>query len=142
MPDPQDRPKSASDVGSGVDNLTPDERKAFEERLSKLDTKLDDVQRRRQTEAEAHEDKVMHSRGMAYGLRMSSELVAAILVGGLIGYGLDRWLQTSPWLFLLFFMLGFAAGMLNVMRAFKRMQAEIAERTGGDIGQDILDDDD
>ncbi len=142
MPDPQDRSKSASDVASGVDNLTPEERKAFEDRLSKLDAKLDDVQLRRKSQAEAQEDKVMRARGMSYGLRMSSELVAAIVVGGLIGYGLDQWLQTSPWLFLVFFMLGFAAGMLNVMRAFNKMQAEIAEKTKGDIGQDIVDDDD
>ena len=142
MPDPQDRPKSASDAASGIDNLTPEERKAFEDRLSKLDAKLDDVQSRRKSATETQEDKAMRSRGMAMGLRMSTELVAAIAVGGLIGYGLDKWLGTSPWLFLVFFMLGFAAGMVNVMRAFNRMQAEIAERTGGDIGQDIEDDDD
>ena len=142
MPDPQDRPKSASDLASGVDNLTPEERKGFEDRLSKLDAKLDDVQQRRQTAAEAHEDKVMRSRGMAMGLRMSSELVAAIVVGGVIGWALDKWFETSPLLFLVFFMLGLAAGMLNVMRAFNRMQAEIAKQTGGDIGQDITDEDD
>lgn len=142
MPDPQDRPKSASDLASGIDNLTPEERKSFEDRLSKLDAKLDDVQSRRQTATETQEDKAMRARGMAMGLRMSTELVAAIAVGGLLGYGLDTWLGTSPWLFLVFFMLGFAAGMVNVVRAFNRMQADIAKQTGGDIGQDIKDDDD
>lgn len=142
MPDPKDRPKSASQSASGVDNLTPEERKGFEDRLSKLDAKLEDVQTQRQTETESQEDKAMRARGMAMGVRMSTELVAAIAVGGLIGYGLDQWLGTSPWLFLVFFFLGFAAGMLNVVRAFNRMQAEIAEHTGGDIGQDITDDDD
>ncbi len=142
MPDPQDRPKVGSDFSSGVDNLTPEERKGFKDRLSKLDAKLDDVQQRRRTEVETHEDKAMRSKGMAMGLRMSSELVAAVIVGGLIGYGLDKWFETTPWMFLVFFMLGCAAGMVNVTRAFTKMQAEIAEKTGGDIGQDLADVDD
>jgi len=142
MPDPQDRPKAGSDLPSGVDNLTPEERKGFKDRLSKLDAKLDDVQQRRRTEVETQEDKVMRSKGMAMGLRMSSELVAAVIVGGLIGYGIDRWLETTPWMFLVFFMLGCAAGMINITRAFTKMQAEIAEKTGGNIGQDLADVDD
>ncbi len=52
MPDPHDRPKVGSGFTSGVDNLTPGERKSFEDRLSKLDAKLDDVQSRRQKAAE------------------------------------------------------------------------------------------
>lgn len=137
MPGPQDRPKGASDIPSGVDNLTPEERKHFADRLSKLDASLDGVRTRKAVESEEHADKVMRSRGMAMGLRMSTELVAAIAVGGFIGYGLDQWLGTTPWLFLVFFLLGFAAGMVNVVRAFNRMQAEIAARTGGYIGEDL-----
>lgn len=142
MPGPQDGPKDGTGFTSGVDNLTPEERKGFEDRLSKLDAKLDDVQKTRQKAAETQEDKVMRSRGMAMGLRMSTELVAAIIVGGLIGYGLDQWFETTPWLFLVFFMLGCAAGMINVTRAFNKMQAEIAAKTGGDIGHDLADVDD
>ena len=84
----------------------------------------------------------MRGRGMAYGMRMAAELVAAVIVGGLIGYGLDYWLGSKPWLFLLFFVLGFAAGVLNVVRAYERMQKEIAARTGGRIGKSVPDDDD
>ena len=76
-------------------------------------------------------------RGMAYGLRMASELVAAIIVGGLVGYFLDRWLGTKPWLFLVFFFVGFAAGVINVLRAYNKVQAEVARETGGNIGQDL-----
>ncbi len=79
---------------------------------------------------------------MAYGLRMASELVGAVLVGGLIGYFLDQWLGTWPWLFLVFFLLGFAAGVLNVIRGFTRLQAEIKEATRGDIGRAVPDDED
>ena len=55
--------------------------------------------------------------GLAMGLRIGTELVAALVVGVGIGYLLDRWLGTTPWLMVVFFFLGSAAGMLNVYRA-------------------------
>jgi ATP synthase protein I len=55
--------------------------------------------------------------GVARGLRFSTELVGGVVVGGLIGWFLDRWLGISPWGFIVFVLLGFAAGMLNLMRA-------------------------
>ena len=55
--------------------------------------------------------------GMARGIRLSTELVAGVLVGALIGWGLDRWLGISPWGLIVFLLLGFAAGVLNVVRA-------------------------
>jgi ATP synthase protein I len=55
--------------------------------------------------------------GLAQGLRLSTELVAGVVVGGLIGWFLDRWLGISPWGFLVFVLLGFAAGMLNLLRS-------------------------
>ena len=42
--------------------------------------------------------------------------VLAIVIGAAAGYYLDRWLGTSPWMFFLFFVLGLAAGILNVYR--------------------------
>jgi len=54
---------------------------------------------------------------MARGLRLSSELVAGVVVGAVIGYMLDRWLGLSPWGFIVFVLLGFVAGILNLMRA-------------------------
>lgn len=122
--------------------MSPEETAAFEQRISELGSRIDKVQADREAEITAQEDRAMRGRGMAYGLRMSSELVAAILVGGFIGYMLDQWLGTTPWLFLLFFVLGFAAGIVNVTKAFQRMQAEIAQQTGGNIGHSLPDDDD
>ena len=100
------------------------------------------MQAGKEAEISAEEDRAMRSRGMAMGLRMSSELVAAILVGGLVGYGLDKLFGTKPWLFLVFFFLGFAAGIVNVVRAFQSMQADIQRQTGGNIGQSVPDGDD
>jgi ATP synthase protein I len=55
--------------------------------------------------------------GYARGFRLSSELVAGVLVGAGIGWLIDRWLGVSPWGLIVFLLLGFAAGVLNVMRS-------------------------
>ena len=52
------------------------------------------------------------------GFRAGVEVVSALVVGVVIGLVLDRWLGTWPWLFLLFFVAGSAAGILNVYRLF------------------------
>ncbi len=54
---------------------------------------------------------------IARGFRLSTELVAGVLVGAAIGWGLDKWLGISPWGLIVFLLLGFAAGVLNVIRA-------------------------
>ena len=53
---------------------------------------------------------------MGIGVRVGTELVAALAVAVAIGWGLDRWLGTSPWLLGLFVLLGGAAGVANVWR--------------------------
>lgn len=64
------------------------------------------------------------TRGSAMGtaFRISSELVVGLLVGGLIGWQLDRWFDTLPVFLLLFFVLGAAAGIWNVVRSAHAMQ--------------------
>lgn len=54
--------------------------------------------------------------GLAFALRIGVDIVAALAVGVGIGILLDRWLDTAPWFLILFFVLGAAAGMLNVYR--------------------------
>jgi ATP synthase protein I len=122
--------------------MSGEEKAAFEGRVSDLGARLDKVKAQRHAEAEADLDAEMRGRGMAYGMRMAAELVGAVIVGGLIGIGLDWLVGTKPWLFLLFFVLGFAAGVLNVVRAYERMQKEIVARTGGRLGQTVRDDED
>lgn len=58
-----------------------------------------------------------NASAMARGFRLSSELIAGVLVGAAIGWGFDRLLSTSPWGLIVFFLLGFVAGVVNVMRA-------------------------
>ena len=56
--------------------------------------------------------------------KLSTELVAAVLVGTIIGFILDNWFDTKPWLIIIFFFFGTAAGILNVIRTANRMQKE------------------
>lgn len=132
-------PEKGADSDRG--DLSPEDRAAFQRRLSELDQKLGKAEAARQPSV-AQRDAAMDQRGMAYGLRMATELVAAVVFGGLIGYGLDMVLHTGPWLFLVFFFLGFAAGVLNVVRGYRQLQGDVAARTGGDIGKTLKDDDD
>jgi ATP synthase protein I len=53
----------------------------------------------------------------ARGMRLSAELVGGVVVGFLLGWLFDRWLGTSPWGLIVFLLLGFVAGVLNVMRS-------------------------
>ena len=56
--------------------------------------------------------------------KLSTELVSAVAVGTIIGFILDNWFDTKPWLIIIFFFLGAASGMLNVIRTANRMQKE------------------
>ena len=57
------------------------------------------------------------SSALAQGTRHAFEIAATTLVGGGIGWMLDRWLETGPWMLLLFFLLGVVAGFWNLMKA-------------------------
>ena len=61
---------------------------------------------------------------MGSAFKLGTELVAAVAVGSIIGFILDTLFDTKPWLIIIFFFLGAAAGMLNVIRAANRMQKE------------------
>jgi len=61
---------------------------------------------------------------MGSAFKLSTELVAAVAVGTIIGFILDSWFDTKPWLIIIFFFLGTAAGILNVIRTANRMQKE------------------
>ena len=66
------------------------------------------------------------SLGMA--LKLSTEMVAAVLVGTIIGYILDSWFDSKPWLIIIFFFVGVAAGITNVVRTAKLMQKNVNKK--------------
>lgn len=104
-------------------------------RLKNLDSRLSGVRNGKADEvqrARENEDRAAHASAMARGLRLSSELVAGVLVGAALGWLLDRWLATSPWGFIVFLLLGFAAGVLNVVRSAGVMQGGVPDSTRRD----------
>jgi ATP synthase protein I len=94
--------------------------KDFDERLRRLreDARL--------PQDEQADERAKPSIGGA-GVQVGVELVAGVIGGALIGYWLDRWFETWPVLFLVFFFLGAAAGMLNAYRYIRRM-SDVPER--------------
>jgi len=66
--------------------------------------------------------KQSSSSNLGVAFKMSTEMVAAVVVGTIIGFILDNWFGTKPWLILIFFFVGVAAGILNVIRSAKNMQ--------------------
>jgi ATP synthase protein I len=77
--------------------------------------------------------------GLARGMRIGTEFIAAILVGAGIGYLIDLGLGTSPWGLLILLMVGFAAGILNVIRVVAEMNAASPAPPGSDLGPDADD---
>ena len=71
-----------------------------------------------------NEEETKRGTFMGSAFKLGAELVAAVAVGTIIGFILDSWFDTKPWLIIIFFFLGAVAGLLNVIRAAKRMQRE------------------
>ena len=90
---------------------------ALSARLTRLGEKLGRAHRNRPTESSRAQRPASDPSALARGFRLSTELVAGVLVGAAIGWLIDRWLGTSPLGMIVFLLLGFAAGVLNVMRA-------------------------
>jgi len=87
----------------------------LERRRRELDAKL--ALKRPAKGAEANGPTTGGMAGMGKALRLSSEFIAGIVVGAAIGWFVDTMAGTTPWGFVVFLMLGFAAGVLNVLRS-------------------------
>ena len=83
--------------------------------LKELDARIRDAEDRHH-EVGRGKDSLERGGGLSLAFRIGVELVSALIVGVAIGLGLDKWLDTGPWFLLLFFVLGAAAGILNVFR--------------------------
>ena len=90
---------------------------ALSARLQRLGEQLDHERASHPSEPASGPGPRSDASELGRGLRLSSELVAGVLVGAVIGWALDRWLGISPWGLIVFLFLGFAAGVLNLMRA-------------------------
>ena len=63
-----------------------------------------------------------NTSSLGAALKLSTEMVAAVFVGSIIGFILDNWFDSKPWLTIIFFFVGATAGILNVFRTAKLMQ--------------------
>jgi ATP synthase protein I len=82
-------------------------------RLKALDRKLD---AERMAQPPDRDMEPGGRPGMAMALRLGADFVAGVVVGAALGWGIDRLFGTTPWGLVVFLMLGFAAGVLSVLR--------------------------
>ena len=101
---------SSEDENPARGELSPEDREAFRRRASDLGARLDKVK--------------AQARAKGQAMKIAIEPVVGIAVGGFIGKVLDDQFGTAPWMLIVFLMLGFAAGLLNIVRAARRLQAE------------------
>lgn len=93
--------------------------------LAKLDEKIRAAEAKRRGAKPRSEES---GRGLGFALRIGVEIVAALIVGVGIGLLLDWWLGTKPWFLLLFFVLGAAAGFMNVFRVVGGLGGQVGYR--------------
>ncbi|QBY01533.1 F0F1 ATP synthase subunit I [Rhodophyticola sp. CCM32] len=103
------------------DQPDPDRLKALEDRLRKV----------RQSQAETPPTETHYSQAQ-HAWRMVIELVAGLGIGFGIGYGLDVLIGTTPWLMLIFTLLGFVAGVKTMIRSAQEMQRQAEAKDEGD----------
>ena len=71
-----------------------------------------------------------NAASLGKALKISTELVAAVVVGTTLGFILDNWFDTRPWLTISFFFMGVAAGILNVIKSAKKMHNNFKNNQG------------
>ena len=96
--------------------MVDEDRAAEQTRAADLSKRIAEFELRQQEKRWFRKAK-LPTHGMALAGRVTTELVAGVVVGTFIGWAFDNWLGTTPTLMVVFFFLGSAAGMMNVWRA-------------------------
>jgi ATP synthase protein I len=113
--------EGTKDGGNGSRDQSSSDEAALSARLGSLDHRLSTIRDGRKIETDqpgaGSGDGAARASAMALGFRLSSELIAGVVVGALIGWGFDRLLSTSPFGLIAFVLLGFVAGVVNVIRS-------------------------
>jgi ATP synthase protein I len=108
----------------------PPDEAALSARSKRLGERLGHFRPSRPSDSGSDSRPAVDASAMARGFRLSTELVAGVLIGAGIGWVLDKWLGISPWGMIVFLLLGFAAGVLNVMRAAGVVQTNTLDPPG------------
>jgi ATP synthase protein I len=113
--------QGTNDSEDGSSNKSSSDEAALSARLGSLGHRLSEIRDSRNIRTDqpgaGSGDGAARASAMARGFRLSSELIAGVVVGALIGWGFDRLLSTSPFGLIVFFLLGFVAGVVNVVRS-------------------------
>ena len=113
--------EGADGSGNGNRDQSSSDEAALSARLGNLNHRLSEIRdsRKIRTDQPGTEggDGAARASAMARGFRLSSELIAGVVVGAAIGWGIDHLLSTSPWGLIVFVLLGFTAGVVNVVRS-------------------------
>jgi ATP synthase protein I len=115
--------------GQGDRNAPPTDEAALSARLKSLGQRLDQIGTGRAAETGPASRPATDASALARGLQLSSELIAGVLVGAGIGWLIDRWLGSLPWGTFVFALLGFTAGVLNVVRSAGARSGGAPDRT-------------
>src|ERR1700720_3841831 len=111
--------EGTNDGGNGSGDKSSSDEAALSARLGSLDHRLSEIRDSRKIRTDqpgaGSGDGAARASAMALGFRLSSELIAGVIVGAVIGWGFDRLLSTSPFGLIVFFLLGFVAGVVNVV---------------------------
>jgi ATP synthase protein I len=105
--------------------------------LEELDSRLKKVQQERQHTDGAGMPPTRFGQSMHLGIEMAATLV----VGGGVGWYLDQWLDTKPWLLIVFLFLGIGAGLSNAFRLARRYSAEVAQQEADKAGEPPVEED-
>ena len=90
-------------------------------KFSELGTRLK-IAKKKANKNSFTNNKKNTSSSLGTALKLSTEMVAAVMVGSIMGFILDSWFDSKPWLTIIFFFAGSAAGILNVIKSAKLMQ--------------------
>lgn len=112
--------------------MTDDRDEGLEQRRAQLEAELA-AKRAAVREDERGEVRAEESRkGYAQAMKLSSEFIAAIIVGAVLGYVFDRFVGTTPWGMIILLLLGFCAGVLNVLRSAGKVATPVPGEGGPD----------
>jgi len=108
------------------DDNRPETGTAASKATADLESRIARARGQRAAEAATVQTRQADMSGMSRGFRLASEFVAAVIVGAGLGWLIDSFLPTRPWATVVLLLLGFAAGVLNVVRTTREMNAATA----------------
>jgi ATP synthase protein I len=100
--------------------MTKYDKNVYKAKLKKIDEKLAIIKKNYQKNLD-NQESTKRGNQIGFAFRLATELVAGFVVGGIIGWYLDKWLGTLPIFLFLFFALGAAAGVSNIIKTAKKL---------------------